>query len=444
LGVREVVGRHAVSDLPGVVVGQVGHLEVARLVLLAQGEAGDLDSDALEDRDPAVGFCHVVLLLAPAVRQQTGDDERYQQCDSDEETAEPPEPPGRERGIAQLLGIIGGGGGRIARHGRGGAGGPARPGGSSGGHGPRAGVLADCPDQHGTRRDGRQLPVGGVGEVVAVDAARSGRATRPGCADHLADHAGDVVAASRLQREPEQVDRGAVDGARAEHASDVAVGDEATEAVTADQQPVARSHVERSQIGLDLLAAVQHPQDQRAVGVVAGLVGGDAPLVHEALHEGVVLGELLEPSGAEPVRAGVADVHQTGPVAVQDDRRGRRSHALHRGVGLHDLREPYVGSQHRSGERREQVVGRGGVQSPQRLHHDRRGQVTGGGPAHAVGDTQQMLTGVTGVLVVLTDPAGVRDGGVAPRERQRSPTSAARRRSCPGVRASRWRWGWAR
>ena len=54
--------------------------------------------------------------------------------------------------------------------------------------------------------------------------------------------------------------------------------------------------------------AVDRPEDQRALRMVLGLVGGDPALVDQRLDERVVVGDLPELAGPKEVRAGVTDV----------------------------------------------------------------------------------------------------------------------------------------
>ena len=86
------------------------------------------------------------------------------------------------------------------------------------------------------------------------------------------------------------------------------VGQDAAGAVGAEQDPVAGDDVDEEQVGLGLVLAVDGPQDQVAVRVDPRLLLGDPALVDQALHEGVVLGELADLAVAQQVAAAVADV----------------------------------------------------------------------------------------------------------------------------------------
>ena len=70
------------------------------------------------------------------------------------------------------------------------------------------------------------------------------------------------------------------------------VGDDAGQAVGADQVAVAGADLADGEVGLDVVAAAQRAHQQGALRVGGGLLLGDAALVDQALHPGVVLGDL--------------------------------------------------------------------------------------------------------------------------------------------------------
>ena len=66
------------------------------------------------------------------------------------------------------------------------------------------------------------------------------------------------------------------------------------QAVGAEQVAVADLGLAQGQVGIDLAAAVERPQQDRALRVGGGLLRGDPAVVHQRLHEGVVVGDLVE------------------------------------------------------------------------------------------------------------------------------------------------------
>ncbi|CAM3805435.1 hypothetical protein MYFR107205_27470 [Mycolicibacterium frederiksbergense] len=131
------------------------------------------------------------------------------------------------------------------------------------------------------------------------------------------------------------------------------------------------------------------------------LLGGDATLVDQGLDEGVVLGDLGQFTVAHEVAAGVADVHQPEPATGEQDGGQRGAHALELGVGLHVGGDGRVALVYRHIELVEQVpAGLVVIEMGERGDHQLGGHLTGGVPAHAVGQSQQPGTGVHRVLVV--------------------------------------------
>ncbi len=97
------------------------------------------------------------------------------------------------------------------------------------------------------------------------------------------------------------------------------------------------------------------------------------------------------------------------PGPVEERGGDRRTHAVDAGVVLDDLREPVVGDQDGAREGRQQVLGRVGVEPLDGLDRDRGGKVAGRGAAHTVGDDDEVLAGIAGVVVLLPDPTDVGD-----------------------------------
>lgn len=161
-----------------------------------------------------------------------------------------------------------------------------------------------------------------------------------------------------------------------------------------------------------MLAAAQRAHQQRALRVGGGLFLGDAALVDEALHPGVVLRDLREHAVAQQVRARVADVYETEALAGPQQRGQGGPHALELGVLLDQGAQLVVGALDGGAERGEDVgAGDVVVEGDDGGDGLGGGDLTGGGAAHAVGDGEQAGTGVTGVLVALPDHALVRSGG---------------------------------
>src|SRR4051794_16578272 len=175
----------------------------------------------------------------------------------------------------------------------------------------------------------------------------------------------------------------------------------------------------------------------------ARLLLGDPALVDQALHEGVVLGELGERVVAEQVATAVADVGDADPAAVEEGRGDRRTGAVERGILLDQLGDAVVGAVDRPGERFEHVLRGRFVEPADRLDRGAAGDVTAGSAADPVGDDEQVWAREAGVLVVLADAPDVGQRGVAPTEGR--PLLAAGRRvglvqGIHGVHAVRARW----
>ena len=80
---------------------------------------------------------------------------------------------------------------------------------------------------------------------------------------------------------------------------------------------------------------------------------------------------------------------------------------------LDQLGEPVVHPVHRAGQQRQHLVGGLVVELAQQLDRGRAGHVAERRAADAVGDDEQPLAGVAGVLVVLAVPAHVAERGEA-------------------------------
>ncbi len=192
------------------------------------------------------------------------------------------------------------------------------------------------------------------------------------------------------------------------------MGDDAGETVGADQVAVAGADLADGEVRLDVVAAAQRAHQQRTLRVRRRLLLGDAPLVDEALHPGVVLRDLREHAVPQQVRAGVADVDEAQALAGPEQGGERGAHPLQLRVLLDHHPELVVGALH-GGAQRGEDVGAGDLVVE--LHEGRddlgAGDLARGLAAHAVGDGEKTGAGVTGVLVPLPDHALVRPRGEA-------------------------------
>ena len=196
-----------------------------------------------------------------------------------------------------------------------------------------------------------------------------------------------------------------------EVAGEVVVGEHARAAVGAEQDPVAGGDLEGEDVGLGLVDPVDRAQDQVAVRVHPRLVLGDPALVDQALHEGVVGGQLGEGAVAQQVAAAVTDVADADLGAVEDDGRDGGAGALDLGVLRDQAGDAVVAAVDRAGEAAEHVAlevlaGRL-VELAEHLDGGRAGDVAARGATDTVGDHEQVGSGVPGVLVVAPNPADV-------------------------------------
>ena len=158
----------------------------------------------------------------------------------------------------------------------------------------------------------------------------------------------------------------------------------------------------------------QGPQQERALGVARGLVLGDAALVDERLHEGVVAGDLGEDAVAEEIGPRVADVDHAEPAAREQDGGERGAHPVEIGLLVDELGDRVVALGRGLRQLAEQVVARLGVVEGHEGGDDQfRGHLARGMATHAVREREQARARVDRVLVVLPDQAPVAASGVA-------------------------------
>ncbi len=402
-------------------------------------EPGDVHLHALEDRDLGAVRGHEVLGLRPGVARDGPATEHGQQDHHQGDPAQAgptPRGPGR---VPQLLGVDRGG--RCDRLQLAGVAlpvplqGPAQ-------HAAAARLVRGRADQHRSDRRGRR-ELGVVGGRVG--------------GEHLGHDDGHVVGGPAVQGGLHQAQGGGVDGVAAQHQGQVGVGHRARAAVRAQHHPVADLEVDVEQVRLGVVHAVDGPQDDVPVRVDPGLLLGDPALVDQGLHERVVLGQLAQLAAAEQVGPAVAHVDEAQPGAVEQRGGHRGAGAVELGVLLDHLGELVVDPVHGPGQGGQHLGAGGLVQPAEQVDRGGAGHVAVRRAADTVGDHQQVLAGVAGVLVLLAVPPEVGDRGEP--QPQRGPgrggiggglaggrghgaTSSARRSSCPrgpGCRAgSRW------
>ncbi|MPM88834.1 hypothetical protein SDC9_135938 [bioreactor metagenome] len=138
---------------------------------------------------------------------------------------------------------------------------------------------------------GRQGPAGRHGSGGRSGAGRQGVVVRHGFADgrdvavrhghHVGEDDGDVV------RPAGGVGRGDQLGERVgpvrdgDHPGQVRVVHQAAQPVGAQQQPVTGGGVDQTDVRVVVRGAVEHPQQQRAVRMGGGLLGGEPALVDQ-------------------------------------------------------------------------------------------------------------------------------------------------------------------
>ena len=372
---------------------------------MLQRDARDVGHDAAIDGDVALVVGDEVLVLRPSVADDRAHDEDREDRADGQATPDPSPAARRPGGVAQLFGVDGHeffGGACVT------------------------GLVAGA----------RTRPTGGGADELRLAVRRRqvgvGLLAR---VDELADDHGDVVVPAALECEPDELGGRHVDRLRAERPLDLRVVDHVGEAVAAQQVAVAQLALDVVEVGLVVVTAEQHPQQQRAVRMPTGLGRGELALVDQALHERVVAADLGEDSVTQPVGTRVADVGGREPLAVPQHRLQRGAHALDGGVGRHQVAEVVVGGAHRFLEGGERVdVVELAVELTDDVHRLGGGEVTRSGAAHAVGHGDQPAAGVPGVLVVGAAQTGVGQGDVPEPQgsHQHSITSAARRWSCRG------------
>ena len=174
------------------------------------------------------------------------------------------------------------------------------------------------------------------------------------------------------------------------------------------------------EVDVDVGVDAEGPGDDRPLRVDLGLLGRDPALAHELLDEAVILGELLDRTVADAVRARVADVADEQRRLAEDRDRGeRRAHARELAVGRGLLEDGRVGEHDRRVER---LAARD--RGPQRLERGGAGHLAGPVTAHAVGDGVEREPIVDDEAVLVDRCAAARRRSWRPRRSSRATLDA--------------------
>jgi hypothetical protein len=168
-----------------------------------------------------------------------------------------------------------------------------------------------------------------------ADGDRHGRRRLGLDVDDVGDDRGDVVGSAAFERQvDEPLDDHVGVGFAEEGVAQGLLAHDAGQAVAAEQVAVPGPGLAHRQVEVDVLPAVQGVGDQVPLRVVVGLLGRDAALVDEGLHERCGRASAAAGSPPQQVGTGVTDVHEAeaGPGAEQGGE--RRAHPLEVGVAL--------------------------------------------------------------------------------------------------------------
>ena len=152
-------------------------------------------------------------------------------------------------------------------------------------------------------------------------------------------------------------------------------------------------------------------QDEGLLWVGRNIFCSQLALIHQGLHIGIVLGDLLELAIAQQISARIAHMANTKGGAIEQHRGQRRAHALGLWVGGDVLADGLIGV---IGSSRKEclrvLLTRILIQDFEVVDHELGGDLTRGMPAHAIGQNQQVGSGVSGVLIISADKPAVRLG----------------------------------
>ena len=191
------------------------------------------------------------------------------------------------------------------------------------------------------------------------------------------------------------------------------------QAVGAEQPAFAGLHLQGGEV--QFRACVNIAEDAHEdvlVRVGFGFFGAQAAFVDQPLDKRVVHADLFKFSVAQAVGAGVADVCEVKLAFGQQQGRDGRAHAGKLGIDVDEFGEQGIGGL--------DFVGQDGagiavvfvrVQVDHVQNRGGRGNIAAGVPAHAIGHDGQVLAHVCGVVILGTDAADVRPGGIAQDER---------------------------
>ena len=257
------------------------------------------------------------------------------------------------------------------------------------------------------------LALADVAAGGAVDHRLHERGTAATVVDDVGDDHRHVVGTTAAQGQLDEPVRGGLGIGVLERLGEGLLAHDAREAVGAQEVAVAGARLAHRQVGLDVLA-VQGPQQQGALRMAVGLLGGDPAVVDQRLDERVVVRDLRELAVADQVGTGVTDVAQGQASAREEDRGERRPHALELWRLPDHLAQVLAALEDGLAQRLQHVAG--GcvvVQVLQGGDDHLAGDVAGRVATHAVGDGQQPGPGVDRVLVVAADQPAIGPGRVA-------------------------------
>ena len=379
MGVGEAPERGTGADDVLDVGRQLADRDVGPLVDVRQADRSDVLADALPDGDVPLGRLDEVLVLGPGVRRIPSAGEDQGEGEGQDDAADPDDPL-RARLVGQDRPVV------VVVHGRG-----------ANGAGQAGGLLGRA-----DRQAAGPLPLAVAQRRGADDLGGGARGLGTLQVDDVRDDDGHVVAGARLEGDlDEPVGGGRGRGRLGEDLLDDVAADEVAEAVGAEEVPVAGAQLAHRQVGLVVGLPGHDPGDEGPLRVVLGLLRGDPVLVDELLDEGVVLGDLAELPVPEQVRPGVADVGHGQLVAGAEHGDRRAAHPAQLRVVLHGPAEAGVGLAHGLLQGGQGLLGADAlaVERGELADDQRAGDVAGGVAAHAVGQDEEVRTGIPAVLV---------------------------------------------
>ena len=218
------------------------------------------------------------------------------------------------------------------------------------------------------------------------------------------DDGGGVVVPAGVECGGNQVVGTFLRGFRAAHdAGYLGVFEHGGNAVGAQQDTVARFHVQLVDVGLHVRVGADGARDNRAVGVNACLCFGKLAGLYHVGHKAVVAGKLLKASLVQQVGARIAHLGDYQALAFQDGGGKRGAHALAADALAGRLDNLEVRGNHGAGQRI--AIGAGGCQLGQGVDGHLGGNLACFVAAHSVGNGEQRRGNHQAVLVVLAHMA---------------------------------------